>query len=515
MRMSALLLLLFSSVLSNTQATVKTAPTNELVKVTPKGKIGYANQNNEVVIPCEYDYAFKLTEHNCIALSHKLEDEIMDTITDYRGNNLTTNKVKGFSSDDSFKDRGNGLSDSRWSIIRDDSSQTGQSVLTTSTNNPELVDCKFRLIEKDGLYPVIPMVEINNVSKKDFKSLIMYYKIVCDDRVSSNSSKYVVNEDFKLCPSTKTGYDGKHRFAISGINDVDKIKNGVLKMEGPVDKYADVRWDVVNSNNLGILVTECDYYYNDGSHISLLPQGKKMLLPLSKEFESDEEDISGLSHYEGDFSMPGFSYWGNEERGGKADYFYTNASDGTRIYEGIFKFFGKSGTEFFGKYKNNKQIGKWFWKQSGERFAIDGCITFNDRGTVNGDFDMNVEDEIVRTNYKYCYQLHSSFKNGKLVYVDEFNLTSGSRMRAIGKFSSYSGNPIGEWTLIGAEVPNGEAKIVFDDNGNCIQAHYFEKSTGDKYTLARWLIEYPKSRYKDIVNTARNRCFRDTNKPTY
>lgn len=384
---------------------------------------------------------------------------------------------------------------------------------TSPTSQPEVINCSFRMFEKDGVYPVVPMVEIHKVSKKDFKSLIMYYKIVCDVDVSSNSSKYVDNENFKLCPSTKTGYDGKHRFAISGINDIDKIKNGVLIMEGYVNEYSDVRWDMVNSNNLGILVTEFDFYFKDGHHISLLPQGKKMLLPLSKEIEADEDDINGLNQYEGVFSMPGFASHGNENREGKAVYYYKNATDGTRLYEGVFKFSGNSGTEFMGKYKNNKQIGKWFWKQSGERFTINGNLSFNNEGIVNGDYDMTVKDNIARTDYRYSYEIHSTFRDGRLTYINEYDVTTG--IRAIGKYSYYTSDPIGEWTLKGGDVPNGEAKIVFDTNGNCIEAFYFDKSTGDKYTLARWLREYPKSRYRDIVMSVRNRCFRDTKKPTY
>ncbi len=392
--------------------------------------------------------------------------------------------------------------------------QAKQSEWTSSVSQPEVVNCSFRLIEKDGVYPVIPMVEINNVSKKDFKWLIMYYKIVCDLDAPLKTSKFVDHENFKLCPSTKTGYSGKHRFAVSGINDVDKIINGVLKIEGVVDEYSDVRWDMVNSNNIGILVVEFDFYYKDGSHISLLPQGKKMLLPLSKAFNLDDisEDISGLDLYKGDFSMPGYATWGNENREGLAEYYYKKAPDGTRIYEGVFHFYGNSGTEFMGKYKDNKQVGKWFWKQSGERFTINGNLSFNN-GIVDGDYDMTVKDNIVRTEYRYCYDIHSTFRDGRLTYINEFDVTTG--IRAIGKYSSYTSVPIGEWTLRGGDVPNGEAKIVFDTDGNCVEAFYYDKSTGDKYNLDRWLKEYPRSRYKDIVTSVRNRCFRDTKKPTY
>lgn len=118
---------------------------------------------------------------------------------------------------------------------------------------------------------------------------------------------------------------------------------------------------------------------------------------------------------------------------GKATYQYRKAPNGSRIFEGDFKFIDDENHYYaIGKFKNNHQVGRWEWGVREEEQII---INFNEYGHPEG-----------AVKYKNC---EFTIKNG-VIRGDVVMRDNGIEIK--GKLN-YEGDPIGKWTIRDPKYP--------------------------------------------------------------
>lgn len=217
---------------------------------------------------------------------------------------------------------------------------------------------------------------------------------------------------------------------------------------------------------------------------------------------------SGLKQYRGNFKMVGFGYdIGRID--GVATYYYTDAYDGTRIFEGDFTFEGVRGDQnkiyykTIGRFKNNKQVGQWKWvivDNQGYREEItETTINFDENGVPNGNFETwKGTDKSSKWSWMSC-----RFENGK---ISSASFHDGDLLIASGKYNS-KGKPIGEWNITGKKVQNKNCHCVYASDGYCTSSYYIDETTGDKINVSS---EYPYEVFYKILSRAQKTCFRST-----
>lgn len=238
------------------------------------------------------------------------------------------------------------------------------------------------------------------------------------------------------------------------------------------------------------------------------------------ELSSGNENIKrGDKRYNGEFSISGIGFSNSGTQKGNAQYYYKDALDGTRIYEGefLYTFKDRYNSDIVkGTYLNNRQVGTWKWysDRNEKEDGIEVTINFNENGILDGPFEYvwgpystfeNGDKSIVleRELYKGEYQA------GKLKHLRYFSRKDG--IEAEGDFSTvYPGTPVGKWEI---RRSNRSVTIEFDNQGRPATAYYFDPSTGDKHSVSLWFYECPKEVYKYANNTIRMHCYRDTPKP--
>ena len=234
------------------------------------------------------------------------------------------------------------------------------------------------------------------------------------------------------------------------------------------------------------------------------------------------EQVQGLKTYQGDYTMRFGGVF--SEISGKASYQYKDAPDGTRIYEGDFRFETErpryGGWRMVtGKFKNDRQIGKWVWTSKlGNSSGVDEVelciITFDDSGIPHGEYETcegrgygstNYESSLSRDLYTKAYM--SKGKVYSLSYKDR-------DMTAVGRYDTNTGQPTGEWEVtMKVKVGNKEVERTITMkpcnpyNGLYLEGYYFDDTTGDK---KRVTTEKPYKLYRKVIDDIINHCFRST-----
>ena len=125
--------------------------------------------------------------------------------------------------------------------------------------------------------------------------------------------------------------------------------------------------------------------------------------------------------YSGKYSFSGLYFFNNlADFKTNVRYEYIDASDGSRIYDGKFEMKDSTSRENFsinGKFKNNKQVGKWIWlatsleKEDKGKITKKIVLTFDDTGKLNGPFELQ---------YRNHETIVGTFKNGKISTVEKY-----------------------------------------------------------------------------------------------
>lgn len=243
------------------------------------------------------------------------------------------------------------------------------------------------------------------------------------------------------------------------------------------------------------------------------------------ELSSGNENIKrGDKKYNGEFSISGIGFSNSGTQKGNAQYYYKDALDGTRIYEGefLYTFEDRYNSDIVkGTYLNNRQVGTWYWvSKSGDNSESQEKeveINFNDNGKLDGafKFSYNIVGKHTMDGHKWTKWVKSvsgDFVNGRLKRL--YYWSREDHVEAEGYFSTIdAGTPVGKWKVTGEKVPNSSVTIEFDNRGNIISAVYFDPTTGDKHRVPEWICRYPESIYKDAINIIRRYCYRDTEQP--
>ena len=237
-----------------------------------------------------------------------------------------------------------------------------------------------------------------------------------------------------------------------------------------------------------------------------------------------------LFQYKGEFEMQGFgnviynSEIHSAKKNGVAQYEYKKAADGTRIFEGNF-YFAKNDKKLssliknsnysekdikiiaelapfaVGKFKNDKQVGKWIWAYWADNMFVYKEINYDEFGNANG----SLKQYRYHINYGEFWH-NEGYRNSIFIYeptgwsIGEFNdntLVSGNyrigsgedndrfyapwyyHVEVSGKFNN--NGPIGKWTVSGDYfVDDGKYTVVEFDNGTCVANYWIDQSTGDK-----------------------------------
>lgn len=171
--------------------------------------------------------------------------------------------------------------------------------------------------------------------------------------------------------------------------------------------------------------------------------------------------------YSGEFSLDKMAggYVNNKDwRDGTATYQYKDAADGTRIFDGSFKF-TKASVSANGNFQNNAQEGQWEWNYgSGVKTEIRFMLR-----QPHGKF------KVYNPNNTNVY-FEGSISGGLL--EKDFLYTNGCETIR-GKF--YKGKPVGVWTYNSCRQRPSDAE--YDNNGNLIKRwgyDIFDETTGDK-----------------------------------
>ncbi len=217
-----------------------------------------------------------------------------------------------------------------------------------------------------------------------------------------------------------------------------------------------------------------------------------------------------LKTYNGEFHMHGFGYSSEIKKvTGIATYYYRDAPDGTRIFEGDFSFEcehryeEKMKYEVNGSFKNNKQIGKWGWRRTGYQNSIyveEECtINFDENGVLNGAFDLWIGSD---TNNRDRW-MKGVFENGKIASISYKLL---DYVTAEGRYNK-DGEPMGKWSVTGTDVPPNYV-LNYDAYGRCLDAYYIDQSTGDKKRIL--IRDSPDRIYMRVSGAVSRRIFRST-----
>ena len=351
-----------------------------------------------------------------------------------------------------------------------------------------------------------------NDAKTWYSAAIVYYRI-------GQSKKYQ-----NIAPD----WMAKVQSAVMRCNELDN--NGEYEKDLADINYSTMYMQCVELNKSGKCADAVEkaekalaYYIQKGD------TGKKLELEgiiegcgsnSQGELSSGNENIKrGDKRYNGEFSIAGVGFSNSGTQKGNAQYYYKDALDGTRIYEGefLYTFEDRYNSDIVkGTYLNNRQVGTWKWysDRNEKEDGIEVTINFNKNGILDGPFEYvwgpystfeNGDKSIVleRELYKGEYQA------GKLKHLRYFSRKDG--IEAEGDFSTvYPGTPVGKWKI---RRSNRSVTIEFDNQGRPATAYYFDPSTGDKHSVSLWFYECPKEVYKYANNTIRMHCYRDTPKP--
>lgn len=155
--------------------------------------------------------------------------------------------------------------------------------------------------------------------------------------------------------------------------------------------------------------------------------------------------------------------WNNCE----GSYQYITSADGSRIFDGYFKFRTASGCEVEGEFKQNKQVGLWEYRYSPSEITR---INFVD-GIPQGEF-------VVHNPRKVDLRCEGMIQNGKLHSYFIWKLNDYGM--TIKGFYNREGKPIDKWW---ARINKKDYTSEYDQNGNIIKKWHridYDESTGDK-----------------------------------
>lgn len=218
---------------------------------------------------------------------------------------------------------------------------------------------------------------------------------------------------------------------------------------------------------------------------------------VGKESISEKFNISNnLKTYDGDFELKGFGYGVNNlELNGFAKYQYIEALDGSRIFEGEFKFKTKDGNATAeGFFKNNKQVGKWVWKTMpqdkyyGDRIYSE--LNFNVEGKLDGKFHIYIGNNAAPQRSFY----YGKFDNGILM---ELEIKDRASFKMKGKYGKNK-KPIGVWNIKLSEEGH-TITMTYDEKGNLQKYGYRDESTGDWHEVMPTSNGRPEWMYTDFL----------------
>lgn len=338
-----------------------------------------------------------------------------------------------------------------------------------------------------------------------FKKMVGLREVVMGDEV-----KYIADEAFMDCISLSNVRLSPNVTAIgaktfSGCEKLAKINLNNIKSVGD---YAFQNCKLLNADMLASTATVKPTAFSYAGQA----------MPKIKQ-------IDGLKTYQGDYTM---RFGVLNEISGKASYQYKDAPDGTRIYEGGFRFETEkeryAGWYFVeGQFKNDRQIGKWVWTyQNVSDHKIRMCIiTFDENGIPNGAFETcegfsygSTKHEDIRKD-TYTKANITKGKVYSVAYKDR-DMTASGRYdtNESGRYNAYIGQPTGEWEITtNVKVGNKEVKKTItmkpysSYDGPDLEGYYFDDTTGDKKRLT---INKAKKLYRNIINDIVNHCFRST-----
>lgn len=147
---------------------------------------------------------------------------------------------------------------------------------------------------------------------------------------------------------------------------------------------------------------------------------------------------------------------------GNATYHYRKAPDGSRIFEGDYKFYNEANNYYaIGKFRNNYQVGRWEWRIHQDHIFIN----FNEYGHPEGTVKYN--------NFEF------TIKNG-VISSDVIMRSHGIEIK--GKLN-YKGNPIGLWTIKDPKYP-----LTSRDYDDKYTSHWYyseyDDTTGDSKSVS-------------------------------
>ena len=237
---------------------------------------------------------------------------------------------------------------------------------------------------------------------------------------------------------------------------------------------------------------------NIGDSFSLyIPKEKREPLPQSAYIIKNENDVvekmsfaDKLKTYRGSYTIKGMSF-ALSDMDGNATYQYYDAPDGSRIYEGKFSFIDK-GERYIveGYFKDNHQVGDWYWWRLDGDDPIECSVRFNEAGILDGYFWGHIGDGLRFGNSIGNSYYMGEFINGKLVSLD---YRVGDEIWCKGKYNA-EGKPIGTWTV--GESGKHSIEIFYDDFGNAIKGGYRDERTGD---WIKGYSSYPVQLYNKMI----------------
>ena len=358
---------------------------------------------------------------------------------------------------------------------------------------PKLVEMSARITEFNGEYCILPQFVFKNLKKEDIWYLDCIYGLPNCPSYSQEDKNYNKTNSFsRIYPRDMRYEDGKL------ICDV--VKPEICVEEYDLDKVSTIKFSEIK-----IVFLDVKNKYK----LDFIPKGKLPETRIKVDYNTEKlaSKYKNLKEYSGTYRMCGFGYWGSEEFEGRATYHYKDAPDGTRIFEGPFTFsfsdgfdshFQTHSGECNGSFKNNKQIGRWMWRNT--KGQLISSLYFNENGLLHGDF--------------FIPGSWGTFKNGKLIHLHDYQVVYSEETYTLeGDFSEYKpGVPVGEWKISGDKVPNKSVTVTYDSNGKCTDAYYFDPSTGDRYRVGDGLLQYPANAYETTIQRLSNRCVRSTEK---
>lgn len=212
---------------------------------------------------------------------------------------------------------------------------------------------------------------------------------------------------------------------------------------------------------------------------------------------------AGQKFYSGKYRLSGFGIDGTQTLlYGTAEYYYNENPDGSRAFEGPFKFEqsvrGNSGTAS-GCFKNDRQIGHWEWTQMLDTDEpMRSYINFNENGVPDGEFYISGWGE----------HYEGRVSNGYPTYVEYYSNDGYKGVKYIGRFNS-NGMPIGKWVYSesGKYSLNRTINMSFNDDGKLIKSGYRDDSTGDWVSVSG---PYTKDIFFWVRDAIMNKCYRSS-----